>query len=261
MSFRMEMSMGEPHSPIDNPWLTEEAKDRGLAGLIEDVIKEVLARGRLSPHEKMLQTEAVLLSLWKYSGDWKRYLDSPLIAHADAALVLGKYYDAAVAVKEAGIPYGDIFRIMGFPVFDIDFSHHRRNMERPEMDEEKIRELQGRKNVLLIDIDFVTGKTLGEVVGYLREKGINAAAAYTGLSRWPGIESDAPHIGTDTVDFENFWGGKTTGLNHLRSKIPYKKGIVHDDLKLYSPNPGLPDSEMRGSAAARRVAQCLKERI
>ena len=108
---------------------------------------------------------------------------SPLIAHVDAALQLKENYDAVVGVREVGLPYAKIFEMVGFPVFDVDYSHHKRDMKEPKIDVEHLQRLRDKKAVLLTDIDFVTGKTLREVTRYLRENGVNVGGAYIGLSR------------------------------------------------------------------------------
>lgn len=241
-----------PHSPMDNPELTGAA--RGLTGVIEDI----LAKGKLSSYEKMLQTEAILLSKWQYADAWEDILDAPLIAHADAALELKRHYDAVVGIQKAGVPYALIFEIMGFPVYDIDFSHHRRHMKHPIIDQSQLVELRRRINVLVTDVDFVTGKTLTKVVEYLRQNGVNGGGAYIGLSKWPGIESESFCIDDDTVDFETFWTSTHSGLRHLRSTTPYKNRLIPNDLRVYCPNPSLDKNERVGSIASRRVARYFK---
>ena len=244
-----------PHSPLENPELTEEAE--GLTGTLDNI----LTRGKLSLREKMLQTEALLLSKWRYAQEWKDYLDSPLITHADAAMSLKNSYDAVVGIQKAGIAYAKIFELMGFPVYDIDFSHHKRNMEKPVMDQKQIAELKGKRNVLLTDIDFVTGRTLREVTNYLRERGINVTGAYIGLSKWQGLESNNHYIGDDTVNFETFW--KTCGnTRQIMDILPYKKKIIPHDLRIYTSNkadPNLNCYEMMSSGKAVRIAKYIKK--
>ena len=128
--FRLEQKLVyKPHTPIENPELTEEAKGH------ESDLTSVIAKGKLSPHEKMLHVESALLSAWEFSEDWKRYLDSPLISHIDAALRLKSEYDAVVGIKNAGIAYTKLFEMAGFPTFEIDYSHYKRKMDSPKMDE------------------------------------------------------------------------------------------------------------------------------
>ena len=243
----------EPHSPITNPKLTKKAEG------IEADLARVLSRGQLSQYEKMLNTEAFLLSQWKARNQWKRYLDSPLISHVDAALQLRQDYDAVVGIKDAGIPYAQIFEMIGFPIFDVDYSHHKRDMKEPQMDDEQIKQLREKQSVLLTDIDLVTGKTLREVTKYLRENSVKVGGAYIGLSRWPGMESEGFSIGDDTVNFDTFWKGRNSGLSTIRSRVPYKKGLIPQDLALYTSNPTLEKNELKGSAAARRIARYIKE--
>src|SRR3989344_4848921 len=87
----------KPHSPIKTPEITEEANE------IEGDLAKVLAGGQFSRHDKMLNTEAFLLSQWKARDQWKQYLDSPLISHVDAVLQLRQNYDAIVGIRDAGI--------------------------------------------------------------------------------------------------------------------------------------------------------------
>lgn len=241
-----------PHSPIRNPEITREADG------IEGDLAIVLSKGKLSQHDKMLNTEAFLLSQWKAREQWEIYLDSPLISHVDAALQLRQNYDAVVGIKNAGVPYAQIFEIVGFPVFDVDYSHHKRDMEEPVMDCKQVKQLRDKQSVLLTDIDLVTGKTLREVAKYLRENGVKVDGAYIGLSRWSGMESEEFSIGDDTVNFDTFWKGRTSGLSTIRSRLPYRKGLIPQDLALYTSNPTLEDNELRGSAAARRIAKYFR---
>src|SRR3989344_2895313 len=125
----------QPHSPIKTPEITKEADGK------EGDLAKVLSRGQISQHDKILNTEAFLLSQWKAGDRWEKYLDSPLISHVEAALQLRQNYDAVVGIKDAGIPYAQIFEMAGFPVFDVDYSHHKRDMKEPKMDDEQIKQL------------------------------------------------------------------------------------------------------------------------
>ncbi len=246
-----------PHTPLRNPEITKEA--RGIEGNLD----KALSKGPIRRHDKILNTEAFLLSQWEAGEQWEKYLDSPLIAHVDAALKLRENYDAVVGIREAGIPYAKIFEMVGFAVFDIDYSHHKRDMKEPIMDVGQIKQLRDKQAVLVIDIDFVTGKTLREVTRYLRENGVNVKGAYIGLFRWHGIESEEPYlVGVDTVNFNLFWQNSLkSGLSSVRG-TPYKKykKLIPPDFELYTSNPALEENELRGSAAARRVAKYFKER-
>lgn len=246
----------KPHSPINTPKITEEASR------IKSDLAKVLSRGQISLHDKMLNAEAFLLSQWKARHQWKEYLDSPLISHVDAGLQLRQNYDAIVGIRNAGIPYAQIFEMIGFPIFDVDYSHYKKDMKELKIDGEQIKQLRAKQSVLLTDIDFVTGKTLREVTRYLRGNGVKVNGAYIGLSRWPGIdgiESKEFSICVDTVNFDTFWKGRTSGLSTIRSTIPYRKGLIPQDLALYTSNPILGENELRGSTAAKRVAQYFQE--
>ncbi len=238
----------EPHSPIQNPELTKDAIN--YDGNLEDVLE----RGRLSPDGKMIEVEAYLLSNWTYGNDWQRYLDTPLLAHADSAISLSRDYDAVVGIKEAGVPFAKIFEMIGLPIFNIDFSHYKRKMDQPEIDTSDLRQLQKSQSVLLTDIDFVSGRTLRTVTNYLRSNGVNVKGVYIGLSQWPGIESDCFHVGNDSVDFNLFW--KQCGyVRQMRNMLPYRKGVIPKDLMVYTANRDFIYSK-RGIAS--RVARYLK---
>ncbi len=242
-----------PHSPITNPDLT--ARAYGKSGNIEEVLED----GRLDQYGKMLATEAVLLGAWQYSDKWTDYLDTPLIVHADAALSLQGLYDGVVGIREAGLPYADIFRIMGFETFEIDHSHWKRKMSQPVIEKEELEKLREKRAVLLVDIDFVTGRTIREVAGYLDSNRVNVGGAYIGLNRWPGLKVEGPSISEDTVNFGGFWMSSTGGLVCIRSKKPYKLGIVPEEIRLFSANPKAEKYFVYGSAVARRVARQLKK--
>lgn len=242
----------ESHRAINNPELTRDAQY-----LEKPSLDLVLEKGTLSPEEKMLHVEAVLLAEWEFSGSWKRYLDSPLIAHIDAALRLRALdYNAVVGIKKAGVPYADIFRIAGYPVFGIEYSHHKRKLKEPTIDEESLKELEG-KIVLLTDVDFVTGKTLTTVYEFLKSRGINVGGAYIGLSEWPGVDSKNFSIGENTIDFEKFWQGNQNGLSWLRSRVPHNRKIIPRDLRIFGANSNLANKEKFAATAARRIAKFL----
>ncbi len=245
----------EPHHPIKNPYLTEQAEN------IEGNLDDILEKGKLSNYEKMLQTESILLSKWEFKNIWRDYLDSTLIAHSDAALQLKKQYDAVVGIKNAGVPYAKIFEMIGFPMFEIDYSHHKREMNEPIIEENQIAELKQKKNVLLSDIDFISGKTLTEVTRYLMDNKVNVNGAYIGLSRWPGMNTKKFFIGKKHINFKTFWKRLSyySGLKILRSEIPYKKGIILSGLKIYSVNSSLEDYEIRGGVVASGIAKYLKQ--
>lgn len=253
-----------PHSPIKNPRLTKRAEDKMYDTTnSRDMIDRILSKtGVVKNKNKMLMIEALLLSLWDNRDEWKQYLDSPLIAHVDAALSLKNNckYDAVVGVKDAGIPYANIFKIIGMPSFEIDYSHHKRGMEKPEIEQDTLKSLKDKKRVLIADVDMVTGKTLRTVAEFLRANGINVSGAYIGLYRWPGIKTEKSYIGADTVDFEKVWSKDRGGLSHSH-KILYKKGMIPSYLHLCTSNRHLDKNEMHGAAAARRIADYFKGRI
>lgn len=184
------------------------------------------------------------------------YLDSPLIAHADAALSLRDMYDSVVSIQGAGEPYGDIFKIMGYEVFPIDFSHHKRNMNEPQISKDALKRLQEKKKTLLVDIDILTGKTTKKVQEFLTNKGINSDGIYLGLSRWPGLEETKPSIGEDSVNFNRFW--KQCGnLRILSSKFPYNSEIISPKIKVFTSSGNIEKSDEKAYTSARRVAKYL----
>lgn len=257
---RLELSCEQrlefkPHSPIENPSITIEAEN--IHGNLDDI----LAKGKISQYEKMVSIESLLLQRWKYAKIWRDYLDSPLIAHASAVLSLKDKYDAVVGIKDAGIPYATIFEMFEFPIFEIDYSHHKRNMDKPLIKEEDMKELKRKKSVLITDIDIVTGKTLREVTGYLRENQVNICGAYIGLFKWPGIKSDSFFIGEDTTDFERFWKGRQFDLSHCRFKDALCEiGFLPSRLNLYTSNRIIGEKEIMGCATARKIAKYFKNK-
>ncbi len=223
------------HSPISNPQLTEDAINENEDSLF---------------HSSTLALERDLLSRWDFSESWQSYLDSPLLAHADAALALRKYYDTVVAIRSAGIPYGKIFEMAGFSYYEIDYSHHKRNMRKPEMNILDLFLLQDKQSVLLIDIDVVSGKTLRAVYNFLKNQDVNVQGAYIGLSQWPGVDKGVPYIGNDKVDFGDLWANKIKSFRIMRNSDSYTKNhfpemsqIIPSNLPVFGVNPNL-DSDL-----------------
>jgi hypoxanthine phosphoribosyltransferase len=247
----------DPHGPIHNPDLTRKA--RGNQGNLEAVLR----RGELNPHEKMIEVEAALLNRWKYGHVWEEYLDMPLLAHAHAALGLKELgYDAVGGVEKAGIPYAEILNLFGLEMFSIDYSHYKRNMEKPAIDEATLEKMKEKKKILLADIDFVSGKTLRTISEYLDQHFIVAQGAYIGLSEWPGIpELDVPTISEDTVNFKSFWNtcGKLRRIKIRKSSepLPYKYNMIPRSLELFNANPQLDKGQRNGAAAAVEIARYL----
>ncbi len=234
---------------ISNPQITSLRAD------IEDVsLIDILKKGKLSALDKMVQAEGLLFSRWNHEDDWEEYLDSPLLAHADAALSLkNQGYNAVIGIEEKGVPYAEIFGIMGFPVYSIDYSHHRRNMDKPSINQEDLKELKGKKAVL-VDVDFVTGKTLKKVIKYLGSNNVNIDTVYLGLSEWPGIESDSFYIDNGKVDFEKFW--KTCGsLRSMKCQLPYQAGIIPRNVRVLTSDSAIGEHGINGSSAATRIAK------
>ncbi|MBS3080547.1 hypothetical protein J4221_03685 [Candidatus Pacearchaeota archaeon] len=234
-----------PHFPIRNPEITENAKDSTWN------LKKVLETGTLSPYQKMLNVESALLDRWKFKDSWRAYLDLPLYVHAAATLTLKELgFDGVIGIESAGIPYADFFRMIGVDTFSIAFSHHKRKMFKPDINKDDLEKLKYKDKLLLTDIDVVTGKTLTSVYKFLRENNINVEGAYIGLIEWPGIKDlEVPHLGKDTINFRSLWRGcgRTRQLKDTRKNlpIPYRIGIIPQEMKLFNPNPRLEkDSRM-----------------
>lgn len=255
MGLCLRLAHEEPHSPIDNPALTVRAKER------EGRIRDVLARNTpLSQTERMAEAEAALLSKWSYASDWRSYLDSPLIAHADAMLSLKNMYDGVVGIESAGTPYAEIFKIMGHDVFSVDYSHHRRRMDAPVIDSASLEKLRTKKNVLLTDVDIVTGKTIKDVSTYLQNRGVPITGVYLGLSEWPGLDCDEPAVNEDTVNFDTFWK-RCGNTRQLKNGSLYTMNILPRGLRVFTSNGSIEEchkeSHPSGLSAARRVASYL----
>ncbi|MDP3882169.1 MAG: phosphoribosyltransferase [Nanoarchaeota archaeon] len=238
-----------PHFPISNPQLTRDASEA------KGNIFAAFEQG--DSYDRVLRVEAALLDKWKWGERWEDYLDSPLLAHADAALSLRGMYDAVVGVEKGGIPFSDIFEMLGFPVAKIEYSHYKRKMERPSMAESELDKLKKKKSILVVDVDVVTGQTIRAVKDYLLQHNINLNAAYTGLSAWPGIETEEPFIGEDKVNFKAFW--KQCGsLRQLKSQYPYKKEIIPAGLRVFTSNGRIVSNEEKAIRAARRIGEYYK---
>ena len=84
----------------------------------------------------------------------------------------------------------------GYECAEIDYSHHKRKMENPEMEDGFVKILSGRKPIA-IDVDFITGITLGKVFFYLSERKIKLEGAYMGLSDWGQLSNNEPLFGRE----------------------------------------------------------------
>jgi len=227
-----------PHTALDNPALTEEVAYKNYT--VEDLISA--QTGPKYIRKKAQITENILLNKWEYKSDWRRYLDKPLIVHAAAIKELEKTkkYDAAIGIKTAGTPYLELFDIMGIECFDIDYSIYRKKSEAPVIDEYAIEQLKEKKNVILVDIDIVTGKTLRDVTEYLHKKNIPVTGVYLGLSAWPGADkkSDEFGLGKETVNFSRFWSQRNSILTVSRhSAMLSQAGVLPKNFEIYTGCP------------------------
>lgn len=252
----LSQELDNVHKAIFNPALTK------MAELREGRITEALTKNSaLSQIERIAEVEAALLAKWSYSEDWKTYLDSPLIAHADASLSLKRMYDGIVEIETGGTPYGEIFRIMGHDVFSIDYSHHKRKMKNPVIEPNILQNLRRKKNVLLVDVDIVTGKTIRTITDYLKNEGVPVSGVYLGLSMWPGIDNGEMNtINENNVNFDNFW--KICGsTRQLKKEKIYRMNIIPAGFKLFTSNGKIKEGNKNyniiGLNVARRIAYYL----
>ncbi|MBW2967412.1 phosphoribosyltransferase [Candidatus Woesearchaeota archaeon] len=252
------MLLRKPSRGIDNPALTEEAAESFEDTSIDSVLSDVLESGRLTAEDKMLITEAKLLEDWEDADEWRQYLDTPLIAHCDAALSLQKMgFDAAIGIERKGMPYAHIFEMMGWDIGSVYYSHHREDMIAPLMEPPDAELAREKQKVLLVENDFITGKTIRTVYDHLRRMGINVQGVYCGLTKWPGKKYDVPHVSSDTVDFDKFWRKPPAGLTEMKDQMPYRLMIIPHGLRVFAPNSRLADKPNLGQGAARRIVKYL----
>lgn len=238
------------HSPLKTPRITEAVKDNYIFD----------GKNLSNPEIKMRSAEIELLNKWIYSNSWKSYLDKPLFSHAYSALALKELgYDAVVGIESAGVPYAKIFGIMGFPVYSINYSHYKKKMEQPLMDENQVYHLKSAKKVLLTDIDIVSGKTLRECRDYLNSNDINVPGAYIGLSQWEGIkELGVPTIGEE-IAFKRLW--RTCGrFRILAHPKVYEMDILPKGFNVYNGIGWIENIPSHGQAAANDVLEYLNRK-
>ena len=222
LRLEQKLQVAEPHSPLRNPELTRMAEKVDYSS---------------RPKEEV-DTERTLLG--RFNHDWKSYLDAPLIVHADAAIALKrKGYDGVVSVRGAGVPYGDIFEMMGYRHFQIDYSHHKRRMNSPIIELTDLEALREMDKVVVADIDMLSGKTARVVTAYLRENGVTVEGVYLGLSRWPGIKMKGPQLGRGKFKSHMIWDESDNGLNEMETSIPGIEEIIPPKVEVFRPNPKL----------------------
>ena len=254
LELRLEQRLEEPHSSIANPELTILANNMSTPNNPSELLNL-----NKDDEDLLFDVEHYLLQKWSFRHVWESLLDSPMIVHADAARQLNGYYDCALAVSSAGIPYGTIFKMAGsMPIFTVDYSHHKRAMtDVAPMSKEVLDCLREKRNVLLIDIDCCTGKTLRTINTYLKNEGIINTGAYLGLSRWKGLGIEGS-LGRDNVDFNRFWSKSQSGLVECVSKTPYKNGILPNGFELYGPNQRVATHPKLAMQLAKWVAMNLR---
>jgi len=184
--------------------------------------------------------KSLLLSKW--DGNPEIFMDynefgaydcsSEIILHADAILQLKeKGYEAVVGIKTAGISYAKMFEMMGYSYSEIDYSFHKRKMEKPIMEEEEILKLTNKK-VILAEIDFITGITLERVIKFLRDRKINVTGAYMGNDSWFGrpYKNEIEWIEESKL----YWKSGKKGLRKLNNKFLYENERIPNDFEIYT---------------------------
>lgn len=142
----------------------------------------------------------------------------------DTALQLKqKGYSAVIAIKNAGISAAEIFRQTCYDYFEIDYSHYKRSMVNPEMEEKDLNKLKGQ-NVVLADIDFVSGNTLRTCKEYLNMKDINNLVAYIAGDQWRN----------ETDVYLEDWEINNNGLRTFKENEKYSVRRLPDNLKIYT---------------------------
>jgi len=186
-----------------------------------------------------------------YDGLGEYRHDKEIILHADAALQLKERgYEAVVGIKNAGIPYAKIFKMMGYIYSEIDFSQRKRKMQEPEMSEGEISKLKHKK-VILAEADFISGATLQKVIKHLVERDISAGGAYIGHDCWTG----QPGITIESFGkIDHYWKTEKRGLRRLNNKFLYNQGMIPDDFEIFTFT-----DECRINEAIKRVSEYLKE--
>lgn len=254
----MEMNLGMnlaqhpvEHAPLSTPKLTSEVYEQGFS------LEQALRMLNDDPLDKRV-LEAVLLKKWD-NPDWKEHLDAPLIAHANAALVLKEAgFDCAIAIMNAGEPYSKLFSIMGIPYVKIDYSHHKREMTEPVIDGESIDVIRKKNKCLLVDIDIVTGKTVRSVYKWLVERySPNIDGLYCGLSSWPGI----PGIEGKTISCANSGRFLTQwrGMKRVTKNWPYDAKILPKGMIMYAPLSNIEERPRTLKPALSAIAKYLLE--
>ncbi|MBW3021036.1 phosphoribosyltransferase domain-containing protein [Candidatus Woesearchaeota archaeon] len=256
ISLEQSLEICEDHFPMRNPELTEEVlKNPEMVYSLEDVFKK-----RLTDSQIVISVEDHLLNNWSKEGCWRKYLDQPLIAHATAGLTLKNLgFDAVVGIESAGLPYAEILEMVGLKNYSINFSHHKKDMNRPKIKQYHREKLRECEKVCLVDVDFVTGKTFRVVTDYLRKMGINVEGLYTGLSMWPGINNEFKIKGRE-INFNRFWI-KNDSISSLGMNKKDVRSILPEGVQLYGPNVKSDlNSQNISVSNAKKVAKYLVEK-
>ncbi|OGJ13088.1 hypothetical protein A3K82_03560 [Candidatus Pacearchaeota archaeon RBG_19FT_COMBO_34_9] len=215
--------------------LTEKLKKFFFPQYRYKVQKELLEK-------KKEELKNLLLSKWggnckifcyHRNDDNFEYDDSyKIILHTDAALQLKeKGYEAVVGIKTAGIPYAKMFEMVGYSYSEIDYSYHKRKMEKPIMDDEEMLKIKG-KRVILSDVDFIGGITLERVIEFLRDGNVNVVGAYIGNDSW----TTQPIINKEKwiEESKSYWKTEKRGLRRLNNKFLYNEKKVPSDFEIYT---------------------------
>lgn len=133
---------------------------------------------------------------------------------------------------------------MGYAYSEIDYSHHKRKMQEPVMNDEDMEKIKD-KRVILSDIDFDTGNSLQKVIDHLRIRNIDVTGAYIGSEDWPALGDFGMYYG--------FWMTERKGLRKLGDDFLYREGKVPSDFEIFTST-----ESNRISEAIRRVSEYIK---
>jgi len=284
LSFELEQDRihEEPklHRALKNPKVTQEVDLFSRCSVfnntrptIKQVLKKIVNKEGFETkdyHDKPVYMsdffvlERILLDNWDFKDRFNEFVDAPLVAHAGAAINLEKRgYDAVVGIMNDGLPYSNLFESMGFPTFCVNYSHRKQIPAELGCDGD-LDELKKKSKVLLVDIDFMTGKTFEDVHDYLTDRDVNVAGVYTGLFNWPGKRHRWSLDANGVFYNDSFreWDHPKSPPSILLMRNWFLEGRVSKEIEVYAPNPAI--DQCKGYAPASIYAQkvaryCLKK--
>jgi hypothetical protein len=164
---------------------------------------------------------------------WKR-TNLDIISNCDAALQLKeKGYEAVCAIKRGGILWGRLFERMGYTYSEINYSLHKKSMKEPNIEEEDLQKLIGKK-VIIAESDFYTGRTIKGVIYFLRDRGINIAGGYIGLPGQPGLIWDSSRKNEYAKEVNSYWKNEKNGSMKLSNGFIYTNTGISKDFEIYT---------------------------